>query len=50
MNKLIIFPFNGNGIEAMDCIGNEYELIAFADDTAEKVLHPTKLENRLSKH
>ena len=36
MKKLIIFPFNGNGIEAMDCIGNEYELIAFADDTAEK--------------
>jgi sugar O-acyltransferase (sialic acid O-acetyltransferase NeuD family) len=36
MKKLIIFPFNGNGIEAMDCIVDEYELIAFADDTAEK--------------
>jgi sugar O-acyltransferase (sialic acid O-acetyltransferase NeuD family) len=36
MKKLIIFPFNGNGIEAMDCIEDQYELIAFADDTSEK--------------
>jgi sugar O-acyltransferase (sialic acid O-acetyltransferase NeuD family) len=36
MKKLIIFPFNGNGIEALDCLGNDYELIAFADDTKEK--------------
>jgi len=36
MKKLIIFPFNGNAIEAMDCIADQYELIAFADDTPEK--------------
>lgn len=36
MKKLIIFPFNGNAIEAMDCIADQYELIAFADDTTEK--------------
>ncbi len=36
MKKLIIFPFNGNGIEAIDCLDNDYELIAFADDTKEK--------------
>jgi sugar O-acyltransferase (sialic acid O-acetyltransferase NeuD family) len=36
MKKLIIFPFNGNGIEAMGCLGDEFELIAFADDTVEK--------------
>jgi sugar O-acyltransferase (sialic acid O-acetyltransferase NeuD family) len=36
MKKLIIFPFNGNGLEALDCLGNEYELIGFADDTPEK--------------
>ena len=36
MKKLIIFPFNGNGIEAMDCMGDEFELIAFIDDTLDK--------------
>lgn len=36
MKKLIIFPFNGNAIEAMDCVSDQYELIAFADDTTEK--------------
>ncbi|ANE49251.1 DapH/DapD/GlmU-related protein [Flavisolibacter tropicus] len=31
--KLVIFPFNGNGIEALDCIDfDEYELIGFIDD------------------
>jgi sugar O-acyltransferase (sialic acid O-acetyltransferase NeuD family) len=35
--KLIIFPFNGNGIEALDCIDlNEYELVGFIDDDATK--------------
>ncbi|WP_018479255.1 DapH/DapD/GlmU-related protein [Pontibacter roseus] len=33
--KLIIFPFNGNGVEALDCISfDEYELIGFVDDDA----------------
>ncbi|WEK19670.1 MAG: acetyltransferase [Candidatus Pedobacter colombiensis] len=36
MDKLIIFPFNGNGLEALDCIQGQYELIGFADDLKEK--------------
>ena len=35
--KLVIFPFNGNGIEALDCISfDEYELIGFVDDDPKK--------------
>ncbi len=34
---LLIFPCNGNGIEALDCIGDTYELLGFVDDTAEKI-------------
>jgi sugar O-acyltransferase (sialic acid O-acetyltransferase NeuD family) len=31
--KLVIFPFNGNGIEALDCIDfDRYDLIGFIDD------------------
>jgi len=34
MKKLMIFPFNGNGIEALDCINHdEYEFIGFIDDS-----------------
>jgi sugar O-acyltransferase (sialic acid O-acetyltransferase NeuD family) len=33
---LLIFPFNGNGREALDCLGAEYQLDAFIDDTPEK--------------
>lgn len=36
MKKLIIFPYNGNGIEAMDCLGNNYDLIGFVDDSKDK--------------
>ena len=36
MKKLIIFPFNGNGLEALDCVGDQYEFIGFADDTKAK--------------
>lgn len=36
MKKLLIFPFNGNAIEAADCLGGEYELIGFIDDTPAK--------------
>lgn len=36
MKKLLIFPFNGNGIEALDCIKGQYDLIGFIDDTKEK--------------
>lgn len=31
--KLLIFPFNGNGIEALDCIDyDKFELVGFIDD------------------
>lgn len=36
MEQLLIFPFNGNGLEALDCIGNQYEFIGFVDDTITK--------------
>jgi sugar O-acyltransferase (sialic acid O-acetyltransferase NeuD family) len=36
MEQLLIFPYNGNAIEAMDCIEGQYELIGFIDDTKEK--------------
>ncbi len=34
--KLYIFPYNGNGLEALDCIGDKYEFLGFIDDTPEK--------------
>lgn len=34
---LLIFPCNGNGIEALDCIGSAYRFIGFVDDTPEKI-------------
>jgi sugar O-acyltransferase (sialic acid O-acetyltransferase NeuD family) len=36
MERLLIFPFNGNALEAIDCINGQYELIGFIDDTKEK--------------
>jgi sugar O-acyltransferase (sialic acid O-acetyltransferase NeuD family) len=33
---LLIFPHNGNGIEALACLGTDFDLIAFIDDTPEK--------------
>ena len=36
MEKLLIFPFNGNALEAVDCIDGQYELLGFIDDTPEK--------------
>lgn len=33
---LLIFPCNGNGIEALDCLGDTHELIGFVDDAVEK--------------
>ena len=32
MKQLFIFPKNGNGIEALDCINDEYEFLGFIDD------------------
>jgi len=34
--KLILFPFGGNALEAVDCLGDEFELIGFVDDSPEK--------------
>jgi sugar O-acyltransferase (sialic acid O-acetyltransferase NeuD family) len=33
---LLIFPCNGNGIEALDCLGDAYRCIGFVDDSPEK--------------
>src|SRR5690606_8138849 len=33
---LLIFPLNGNGLEALDCLGEDWELAGFVDDTPEK--------------
>ncbi|MFN8700225.1 MAG: NeuD/PglB/VioB family sugar acetyltransferase [Flavobacteriales bacterium] len=36
MTQLLIFPCNGNGIEALDCLGPGIECVGFIDDTPEK--------------
>ena len=36
---LLIFPCNGNGVEALDCLGERYRCIGFVDDAAEKQGH-----------
>jgi sugar O-acyltransferase (sialic acid O-acetyltransferase NeuD family) len=33
---LLIFPCNGNGIEALDCLGDAYRCVGFVDDTPSK--------------
>ncbi|MFZ4536455.1 hypothetical protein [Propionivibrio sp.] len=33
---LLIFPCNGNAVEALDCLGDEYLMIGFVDDTPDK--------------
>jgi sugar O-acyltransferase (sialic acid O-acetyltransferase NeuD family) len=33
---LLIFPCNGNGIEALDCLGTAHRFIGFIDDAPEK--------------
>jgi sugar O-acyltransferase (sialic acid O-acetyltransferase NeuD family) len=35
-HPLLIFPFNGNGLEALDCLGSEFDLLGFIDDTPGK--------------
>ena len=34
--QLLIFPCNGNGIEAIDCLGDVFQMVGFIDDTLEK--------------
>ena len=36
MKKLLIFPFNGNALEAIACISDQYDFIGFIDDSQEK--------------
>ena len=36
MKKILIFPHNGNGLEALDCLGNDFKLAGFVDDEAGK--------------
>jgi sugar O-acyltransferase (sialic acid O-acetyltransferase NeuD family) len=33
---LLIFPCNGNGLEAIDCLGDQFQCIGFVDDVYEK--------------
>jgi sugar O-acyltransferase (sialic acid O-acetyltransferase NeuD family) len=33
---LVIFPCNGNGLEALDCLGDVYRFLGFLDDAPEK--------------
>jgi sugar O-acyltransferase (sialic acid O-acetyltransferase NeuD family) len=33
---LLIFPCNGNGLEALDCLGESWRCVGFVDDTAQK--------------
>lgn len=33
---LLIFPFNGNGLEALDCLGESWRCVGFIDDEPEK--------------
>ena len=35
-NSLLIFPFNGNGMEAVECVRTSYSLIGFVDDEESK--------------
>jgi sugar O-acyltransferase (sialic acid O-acetyltransferase NeuD family) len=33
---LLIFPCNGNGLEALDCLGESWRCVGFVDDTPQK--------------
>ena len=33
---LLIFPCNGNGLEALDCLGQNWQCVGFIDDSIEK--------------
>jgi len=53
--ELLIFPCNGNGIEALDCLGPGYRMIGFVDDTPDKQNtsvhgHPVYGRDVLSRH
>lgn len=35
-HDLLIFPANGNGLEALDCLGTAFRCLGFVDDTPQK--------------
>lgn len=35
-DDLLIFPCNGNGLEALDCLGERFRVLGFVDDAAGK--------------
>lgn len=37
MEDLLLFPCNGNALEAFDCLGGEFRAIGFIDDDPEKI-------------
>jgi sugar O-acyltransferase (sialic acid O-acetyltransferase NeuD family) len=52
---LLIFPCNGNAIEALDCLGDTYRIVGFVDDTPEKqgtvrFGHPVLPRSALTEH
>lgn len=32
--SLLVFPCNGNGLEALDCVGDAFEVLGFVDDAS----------------
>lgn len=36
LQPLLIFPLNGNGLEALDCLRDAFRCVAFIDDLSEK--------------
>ncbi|HET9645911.1 MAG TPA: NeuD/PglB/VioB family sugar acetyltransferase [Burkholderiaceae bacterium] len=36
MEPLLIFPYNGNGIEALDCLSDAFRCMAFIDDSSDR--------------
>lgn len=35
--QILLFPFGGNSLEALDCLDSHYEILGFVDDNPEKV-------------
>jgi sugar O-acyltransferase (sialic acid O-acetyltransferase NeuD family) len=54
-SPLLIFPCNGNGLEALDCLGESWQCVGFVDDTPEKQAsgaygYPVLARSALSEH
>jgi sugar O-acyltransferase (sialic acid O-acetyltransferase NeuD family) len=52
---LLIFPCNGNGLEAIDCLSPRFHLLAFVDDAAAKrcqpsLGHPVRSRDAFAEH